>query len=107
GKPRYLPKKTKKNGGINSSYMETGASLTGDGKTMFFVAESLKGQGRGDIFMSTKRGSKWSMPINLGDTINTPGDENTIYITPDGKHLFFSSDGHQGMGGYDIFVSHL
>ena len=107
GKPRYLPKKTKKNGGINTSFMETSAALTADGKTMFFVAESLKGQGRGDIYMATSKGSKWNAPVNLGDVVNTAGDENTLWVTPDGKHLFFSSNGHQGMGGYDIFVSSM
>jgi len=57
-----------------------------------------------DIWKSTKIGKKtWSKPVNLGSTINTPSNETTVYVTPDEKYLFFSSQGHSGMGGYDVY----
>jgi outer membrane protein OmpA-like peptidoglycan-associated protein len=48
---------------------------------------------------------RWQDPINIGATINTPYDEEGVYITPDGKSLYFSSKGHNSMGGFDIFRS--
>ncbi|MFI5150847.1 MAG: hypothetical protein ACHQRM_14015 [Bacteroidia bacterium] len=100
---------------INTTYFEDGAVLTADGNTMFFISErgqdvkakgGQRGYGKGDIWMS-KRKSKveWDTPMNLGPEINTPYDEGGIYITPDGKTLFFCSEGHNSMGGYDIFKS--
>lgn len=91
---------------IRTSYFEAGATFTADGQTMYFFSERLGGEGRSDIWMSTKAsGNTWSKPVNLGKTINTPGQETTVYVTPDNKYLFFSSTGHKGMGGYDVYVS--
>jgi tetratricopeptide (TPR) repeat protein len=95
------------NKNINSSYFETSACITADGNTMFFVSEREKvGYGHGDIYMVKKEGNSWGIPVNLGPTINTPYDEIGVYIHPDGKTLFFSSNGHKTMGGYDIFMSY-
>ena len=58
-----------------------------------------------DIWMSTKDGNAWGKPVNLGNVINTPYQETTVFVSPDNKYLFFSSTGHPGMGGYDIYVS--
>lgn len=93
---------------VNSSYFESSACITADGKTMYFVSERMKdGYGNGDIYMSVKEGSTWGKPVNLGGTINTIDDEIGVFVHPDGKTLFFSSKGHNTMGGYDIFMSVL
>lgn len=92
---------------INTSYFESSACVTADGNTMFFVSEREKdGYGHGDIYMVKKQGNTWGIPVNLGPTINTPYDEIGVYIHPDGKTLFFSSNGHNTMGGHDIFMSY-
>jgi len=100
GSPEPLPKQ------INSSYFESSASLSADGNWLYFVSERRGGMGNGDIYRS-KRISKteWSEPENLGPVINTEEDEISVFIHPDGKTLFFSSKGHNTMGGYDIFKS--
>lgn len=90
---------------IRSVYFEAAATFTGDGKIMYFVTERIGGEGRADIWMATKDGNAWSKPSNLGKTINTAGQETTVFVTPDNKYLFFSSTGHPGMGGYDVYVS--
>jgi hypothetical protein len=64
------------------------------------------GFGGTDIYMCLRKGDKWSAPINLGEKINTSGNETYPMILDEG-YLFFSSDTHLGMGGYDIFVSQL
>ncbi|HOU97712.1 MAG TPA: hypothetical protein PLP65_02595 [Bacteroidales bacterium] len=93
---------------INSSYFESSACITADGNTMFFVSEREKeGYGHGDIYMVKKEGNNWGIPVNLGPSINTPYDEIGVYIHPDGKTLFFSSNGHKTMGGHDIFMSYF
>jgi tetratricopeptide (TPR) repeat protein len=100
--PKPLPGKY-----INTSYFESSACITADGNTLFFVSEREKeGYGHGDIYMAKREGNSWGTPINLGPTINTPYDEIGVYIHPDGKTLFFSSNGHNTMGGYDIFMSY-
>ncbi|MGE0635516.1 MAG: hypothetical protein AB7G44_10300 [Bacteroidia bacterium] len=90
--------------GINSSYWESYASLSADGKHLYFCSERKGGQGNGDIWVS-KRISKneWDKPVNLGAIVNSEDDEISVFAHPDGKTLFFSSKGHMNMGGYDIF----
>ena len=94
---------------VNSSYFESSACITPDGNTIFFVSERANegGLGNGDIYMVKKEGKEWGKPSNLGPIINTVYDEIGVYIHPDGKTLFFSSNGHKTMGGYDIFMSVL
>lgn len=89
---------------INSSYWEGGATISPDGKTLYFVSERKGGFGRGDIWM-VKRKSKteWEKPVNLGAEINSEFDEAGIFLAPDGKTMFFCSNGHNSMGSYDIF----
>ncbi|MGB0882700.1 MAG: hypothetical protein ACPGSO_07075 [Vicingaceae bacterium] len=59
-----------------------------------------------DIYINLQKGKDfWGIPHNVGNKINTPYDENYVYVTPDGKTMYFSSKGHNSMGGYDIFVS--
>ncbi len=98
---------------INSSintpkFLETTASITPDGKTIYFASDRANGQGGLDIY-KTHLGSNglWSSPVNLGPEINSKFDEDAPFIHPDQKTLFFTSNGHSSMGGRDIFVSKL
>lgn len=79
-------------------------SIDADGTTLYFVSNIPGGMGGLDIWKLTRSSSNddWGEPINLGPEINTPGNEMFPYIHPDGT-LYFSSDGHPGMGGLDIF----
>jgi tetratricopeptide (TPR) repeat protein len=88
---------------INTSYFEGSISMTADGNTIYFVSERPEGEGQGDIYVSTKKGESWSSPKNLGAVVNTDLDEKFVFIHPNGKTLFFASNGHQTMGSYDIF----
>jgi outer membrane protein OmpA-like peptidoglycan-associated protein/tetratricopeptide (TPR) repeat protein len=102
-KPKKLP------GNINSKYHESSASLSPDGKILYFCSENPednKGVGFHDIFKSTLNAKgEWGLPENLGSVINTVYDERSVFIHPDGKTLYFSSQGHNSMGGYDLFKS--
>jgi outer membrane protein OmpA-like peptidoglycan-associated protein len=92
--------------GINSEAHESSASIAPDGRTIYFVSERKGGQGKRDIWKSTKdQSGNWSEPVNLGKMINTSDDEESVFIHPDGKTLYFSSKGHGSMGGYDVFRS--
>ena len=91
---------------INSSYFESSCSITADGKFFYFISERPEGLGQGDIYVSEKASNGgWSKPKNLGKVVNTELDEKFVFIHPNGKTLFFASDGHQTMGSYDIFRS--
>lgn len=95
------------NANINSPFRETHASVSADGQTLYFTSDR-SGYGGMDIFMSRRLPTgEWGVAENLGRRINTPYDEEAPFIHPDGKTLFFSSKGHNSMGGYDIFFSIL
>jgi outer membrane protein OmpA-like peptidoglycan-associated protein/tetratricopeptide (TPR) repeat protein len=79
-------------------------SLTEDGKTLYFSSDMPGGYGGSDIYKSSFDGNEWTTPINLGSTINTSGNEVFPYIAKNGD-LYFSSQGHQTLGGLDVFVS--
>ena len=92
---------------INSSNWETQPSYSSDGKTLYFIRglpgrDKLKSM---DIWMSELENGHWKKPTKLSDKINTSGIEESVYIHPDGQTLYFSSDGHPGMGGLDLFVA--
>ena len=89
---------------INSSGWESQPSLSIDGQTLYFVSDRKGGQGGMDIWCSHLVEGRWTSPVNLGPTINTPGDEKSPFIAFDNHRLFFSSNGHVGMGGMDLFV---
>lgn len=96
----------KLNGNINTKYWESHASLSKDGKTLYFTSNREGGYGGLDIYRSDrKRGGDWGPAINLGPVINTRYNEDTPFLTDDGSTLYFSSMGHYNMGGYDIFYS--
>ncbi len=106
---------------INTEYTDESANITADGQALLFCSDRPGGigefhamnsqyhgnvMGNTDIYICLKQNNKWNDPINLGDVINTPYAERTPYLHPDGKTLYFSSDGHYGIGGLDVFVSH-
>ncbi len=89
---------------INTSYHETSISITADGKTVYFSSNRPGGFGGLDIYKSEKNAKgEWGEAVNLGKEINTEYDDDAPFISFDGKHLYFSSEGHETMGGYDIF----
>lgn len=98
--PKELPQP------INSKYHETSACYAYTGKTIYFVSDRPGGLGGKDIYKSDLLpNGKWGDAENLGEPINTPSDEDAIFLQADGKTLYFSSKGHPTMGGYDIFKS--
>ncbi len=93
---------------INSKFDETHASLSSDNNTLFFTSNRPGGFGGLDIYQVRRLpDGSWGLPKNLGPEINTEYDEETPIIHPDGKTLFFSSEGHNSMGKLDIFYSHV
>lgn len=91
---------------INSKYFETHAGISQDGNTLYFSSNRKGGFGGQDIYSSTKNSQgKWEEPQNLGSSINTLYNEGTPFILPDGISLYFSSQGHEGMGGFDTYKS--
>jgi len=91
---------------VNSPYNENSISISADGSTMFFTSDRPGGLGGIDIWTCTKdKKGRWGKPENIGAPINTPNNEDGPFIDYDNKTLYFSSNAHEGMGGYDIFVS--
>jgi outer membrane protein OmpA-like peptidoglycan-associated protein len=107
---RYTPEGWSKlqplNNNINTQYNETFASLSADGRTLYFTSNRPGGYGGLDIYKSERNDSNdWGPAVNLGPVINTPYDEETPIMNSDDELLYFSSQGHLGMGGFDIFYS--
>lgn len=91
---------------INTSNLETSASMSTDGNTLLFTSDRPGGEGNLDLYISRKLpDGKWAMAQNLGPVINTSEDEDFPQLSEDGETLYFSSKGHPGMGGADIFIS--
>ncbi|MCU0416648.1 MAG: hypothetical protein MUE33_05625 [Cytophagaceae bacterium] len=91
---------------INTLFWEPSGNLLNDGNTIIFSSDKPGGKGGLDLYFSKKQSDgKWSLPESLGDIINTPFNEDSPYMHPDGKTLYFSSTGHTSMGGYDLFYS--
>lgn len=89
----------------NSSEYSTGdPTITADGNVLYFISDMPGGYGGTDIYKCTKTAQGWSEPINLGHQVNTQGDERSPYLTQDGK-LYFSSEGHFGLGGLDVYIA--
>ncbi len=87
---------------------ETHIDVSADEQLLYFVSDREGGHGGQDIYRCKKLpNGEWSKALNLGPTINTPYDEDGPFIHPDGKTMYFSSKGHNTMGGYDIFYSQL
>lgn len=95
-------------GEVNTNHWEGSASLSADGKTLYFTSDKPAGLGGRDIYKATLiNDSIWGNIENLGPTINTPYNDDAPFIHPDGRTLVFSSEGHNSMGGYDIFHTQL
>jgi len=95
-------------GPVNTSMWESQPSFSSDGRTLYFIRGRITGNGirEQDIYMSRIGDDrKWSEPTRLPANINTPEEEEFVYIHPDNQTLYFSSDGHVGMGALDIYVS--
>lgn len=93
---------------INTPFIETSACFSSDTSVIYFSSNKPGGFGGKDLYRIKKLpNGKWSMPQNLGATINTDKDEDSPFLHPDGITLFFSSKGHNTMGEYDIFKSVL
>ena len=91
---------------INTPAWEAQPSLSADGHTLYWSSNRKYGKGGNDIWMSTRTDtSGWNPPTPLGETINTSYNEESPFIHPDGKTLYFRSDRPAGMGGFDIFYS--
>jgi hypothetical protein len=88
---------------INSKWNETNGSFSADGRTLYFTSNRKGGEGDLDIYRSALQGDVWSAPQNLGAEVNTPYNEETPFVSADHKELYFSSEGHMGIGGYDVF----
>ncbi|MCB9335001.1 MAG: PD40 domain-containing protein [Flavobacteriales bacterium] len=99
------PKKMNKN--INTKYHESSASYSNDGKTLYFVSDKPGGFGLHDIYVThwDETIQDWGTATNVGPAINTKWNEESVVIHPDGTTLYFSSQAHETMGGYDIFKS--
>jgi outer membrane protein OmpA-like peptidoglycan-associated protein/tetratricopeptide (TPR) repeat protein len=92
---------------INTAGKETQPYISGDGRTLYFVSSRKGGYGGGDIYQSTLGDDgQWGEAKNLGPNINTEFEEERPFIHPDGQTLYFTSRGHEGMGGADLFMSH-
>jgi len=91
---------------INTTYWESQVSIASDGNTLYFSSDRSGGYGGKDIYKIVKDSmGRWSSPINLGAVINTAEDEKSPFIHVDDQTLYFSSQGHLGLGGFDIFIS--
>ena len=93
---------------ISSTFNETHASFSVDGNSIWFTSDRPGGFGGKDIYVShLLPNGNWGEPINAGSKVNTPLNEESPFIHPTGTTLYFSSEGHNSMGGYDIFKSQL
>ena len=93
---------------INTKFHESSACITKDGNTIYFTSNRNEGLGESDIYYSVKDSKgKWSKAINMGPYINTRYDENSVSLSDNEQILYFSSKGHNSIGGYDIFKSVL
>ena len=94
---------------INTDYHEPDASLSFDGKRLYFTSDKPGGKGGHDIYFSDWDDDKeeWGEAFPIPGPINTQYEERSVFIHPDGETMYFSSNGHNTMGGYDLFFSKL
>lgn len=92
---------------LSTASRETSVTMTPDGKQIFFTSDRKKGNfgGRDIYYISNIKKNKWSSPINLGPLVNSEGNEEAVWTSVTGDTIWFSSNGHSGYGGYDIFMS--
>ena len=93
---------------VNTSYWESQPSISSDGRTLYFSSSRPGGFGGKDIWFSRMNDKNmWTIPVNMGKTINTDGDEMSPFIHFDGRTLYFASDGRVGMGGFDLYITRM
>lgn len=93
---------------INTKSWETHGALSGDGNTFYFVSNRPGGLGGRDIYRVVKLpDGSWSKAQNIGAPVNTPYEEDAVFIHPNGRTMYFASTGHNTMGGFDIFTTEL
>ena len=93
---------------VNSQYWESQPSISASGKMLFFVSNRPGGMGGMDIWYSLRKSNgKWSNPVNMGNIINTAGDEFSPFIYFNGRILYFSSNGRESFGGFDIYCTKM
>jgi tetratricopeptide (TPR) repeat protein len=97
----------KLNKNINTKYWESHGFLSESGDQLIFASDRPGGFGGLDLYISKKVDGDWGPPVNIGPEINTQFNEDRPFLVNNGKTLFFSSQGHENMGGYDIFRSDL
>ncbi len=90
--------------GINSPYSETSAAFTSDAETLYFTSDRPGGKGGKDIYRVQRNGEKWGQAENIAE-INSPYDEDGVFVSADDSTLYFSSKGHDTIGGFDLFMS--
>jgi outer membrane protein OmpA-like peptidoglycan-associated protein len=91
---------------VNSGTWDSQPSFSSDGKTLYFASKRQGGKGSSDIWETELQSDgSWSPPVNMGDSVNTRLEEMAPFIHPDNRTLYFSSRGHQGMGGFDLYFS--
>lgn len=89
---------------VNTSAYESTPSLSADGRTMIFSSRRRGGKGSKDLWIThQKEDSTWTFPVNLGSKVNTKKSEEVPFLHPNGIDLYFASEGHNGLGGYDIY----
>ena len=87
---------------------EVSACVSLSGNEIYFSSNMVGGYGGKDLYRTRKLpNGKWSKPMNLGPVVNTKGDEDAPFIHPDNLHLYYSSNGHLGMGGHDVFMAEI
>ncbi len=93
---------------VNSAFWESQPSISSDGQTLYFASHRPDGVGSTDIWVTTRNEyGKWKKPIPLDTTINTKYEEQSPFIHPDGRTLYFCSNGRMGVGGFDIYFSKM
>ena len=91
---------------VNSPYWESQASLSADGSTLYFVSDRIGGVGQRDVWFSKLQpNGQWTLAKNAGKTVNSTADEASPFLHANGRTLFFASEGHPGLGGYDLFFA--
>ena len=92
---------------VNTKYWESQPSVSADDRILFFSSNRPGGIGGKDIWYSVNENNKWTNPVNMGENINTEGDEMSPFIHFDGKTLYFASEGRPGMGGFDLYFTRM
>ncbi len=93
---------------VNSPYWDSQPSLSPDGSRLFFSSDRPYGIGKKDLWMSTlQEDGKWSRAVNLGSGINTPDNEVSPFVHANGSSLFYSSNGKDGLGNHDIYMTNI